>query len=485
MFSYFYKKQTCRFWMLIVLMVLSCGLEVGTAYIMSACVNIALSGNLEHELNYIVLFCAYILVYFIVDYFGRKLKYQVLMTARKNLRDDLLSRTEMLALPDFHKKNSGEWISVFTNDIDIVDSSYFGILLNMFPALLTLVISVILVFGISPFIALFILFFSLVQMLVPRVMGPKIAKEKAALSSSAASFTAAVSEHLQGFDLLKSFHLTACSFQVMSSASHHLEEIRFRTRFLSSLAMLLSFTFGQILYIGVYFFGAALAALGLISIGSMIAATQLCVYIASPLETLSGNISEVISARQVIKALSSLLEQEQSPQSSAAESRLPFQHLELKDVSFSYGETRIFEHMNLRFERGRKYLFSSQSGSGKTTLVNLLIRALESVGFSYVLNRYPQGLDTVIHQQGANLSGGERQRIGLARLELLKSPFVIFDESFSNLDETTLLDLVGRITSDPERTVLFIAHQLDEELYPFFDRRLEIKNHQIAEKNIK
>lgn len=544
MIHYLYKRQKLKMYFFIIITLIICGLEIGTAYIMSLCINFALNQKLDETLKYIILFILYIIIYFSIEFFARKLKYNIIETGRNNLRKDILSVIKRMNNKNFHTKTSGEWLSVFINDIDILDNSYFNIIMDIIPDFFMFLESIVLLFFMSWQITIFILIGTFLQMLIPKIMGKKIAEEKEKLSSEAANFMTTASEHLEGFDVLKSFHLTVQSFNLLNNIGDHLEKTRFKTRFLSSLAMLFSFSLGQVLYIGVYFMGALLAASHIISIGTMIAATQLCVYVAGPMQTLSGNVSEILGARKIMIRLKELLHSEEEKEIKKQKIRPIFDTLEINNLSFSYGNVKIFENANIVFKHGQKYLFESNSGDGKTTLVNLIIRNLfpdkgniklngidinliddesyvkmitscaqtnfifndtlrnnitlfnqrynddeimkvvEKVGLGYVLERNKKGLDVMISQGGKNLSGGEKQRLGLARIELIKSPVIILDESFANLDYETMHELIKIITQDKEKTVIYISHQVSEEIKMYFNSLIQINNYKIVEKKI-
>ena len=74
----------------------------------------------------------------------------------------------------------------------------------------------------------------------------------------------------------------------------------------------------------------------------------------------------------------------------------------------------------------------------------------------------PNGLDTVILENGQNLSGGQRQRIALARGLIRKVKYIILDEGTSALDEANALDIENNLLEDEDMGVIIITHHLRE-----------------------
>ena len=72
----------------------------------------------------------------------------------------------------------------------------------------------------------------------------------------------------------------------------------------------------------------------------------------------------------------------------------------------------------------------------------------------------PDGLDTVIMENGKNLSGGQRQRIALARALIRKVQYIILDEGTSALDEANALDIENNLLSTQDMGVIIITHNL-------------------------
>ena len=191
------------------------------------------------------------------------------------------------------------------------------------------------------------------------------------------------------------------------------------------------------------------------------------------------------------------------------------------DVSFSFGEHKILDHVSLTIPEKTTTAIVGPSGAGKSTLCNLAARFWDVEGgkitiggidvrdytldslltnISEVFQKVylfadtiennikfgnpsasydeiveaakkacchdfimslPDGYDTIIGEGGATLSGGEKQRISIARAILKDAPIIILDEATSSVDpenENLLMGAVSELTKN--KTVIMIAHRL-------------------------
>lgn len=99
-------------------------------------------------------------------------------------------------------------------------------------------------------------------------------------------------------------------------------------------------------------------------------------------------------------------------------------------------------------------------GNKNATRERVLEAARNAECMSFI-DKFPEGIDTVIGENGHTLSGGERQRLSIARAFLKNAPIILLDESTASIDpetETKIQAAIERLTKG--KTVLMIAHRL-------------------------
>jgi ATP-binding cassette subfamily B protein len=92
-----------------------------------------------------------------------------------------------------------------------------------------------------------------------------------------------------------------------------------------------------------------------------------------------------------------------------------------------------------------------------------IVAAMQQASCAYLLEKSPDGLDTLIGEQGMKLSGGEKQRLSIARALVRHPRLLIFDEATSALDSLTeeqITNTVRAISARDTQITLLIAHRL-------------------------
>ena len=105
---------------------------------------------------------------------------------------------------------------------------------------------------------------------------------------------------------------------------------------------------------------------------------------------------------------------------------------------------------------------------------NLINKVIDDTGLRGLISSLPEGINTLIGENGSALSGGERQRIGIARLLYAKKEILIFDECTSNLDNKNkeyFIETINQLTK--KKTIIIISH--DEDIIQNCNKKYIIK----------
>ena len=134
-------------------------------------------------------------------------------------------------------------------------------------------------------------------------------------------------------------------------------------------------------------------------------------------------------------------------------------HLAANELRQSFGvvpqETRLFSGT----------IFDNLAMANPLASFEDMVRACEMAEIHEVIERLPQGYQTVIGEQGVGLSGGQKQRLAIARALLKRPRILIFDEATSQLDHATADAFAQTINRLKGRvTILFVTHQLPRAL---------------------
>jgi ATP-binding cassette subfamily B multidrug efflux pump len=438
------------------------------------------------------------------------------------LRRQVEEKINRLPLSYFDKQSRGEILSRVTNDIDNISQALQQTLSQLLTSVLTIIGVTVMMFIVSPVLALIALVTIPVSILVTAVIGRRAQRLFIQQWKSTGELNGHVEEAFTGQSLVKVFGRQREVAAVFAERNEVLFKSSFGAQFVSGLLMPTMFFIGNLNYVAIAVVGGLRVASGTMTLGDVQAFIQYTRMFTQPLTQLASmaNLlqSGVASAERVFEVLD---EEEQVPEEASSLNptcgRVAFEH-----IWFSYDPAKpLITDLSLVAEPGSTVAIVGPTGAGKTTLVNLIMRFYEldrgritldgvdistvprsalrsNIGMvlqdtwlfhgtirdniaygrptatedeihaaaeaSYVdrfVHTLPDGYDTVLDEEASNLSAGEKQLITIARAFLADPALLILDEATSSVDTRTEV-LVQRAMAAlrSDRTSFVIAHRL-------------------------
>ena len=402
------------------------------------------------------------------------------------------AKIHALTLRHIDQQSRGDLLSRVTNDLDNLAQSLQQTMSQMLTSVLLLIGVALMMFTISPVLALVALTTVPVSVYGMKKVAGRARPRFMAQWGATGSLNAQIEEAFTGHAVVKAFGRQQQVEGRFRATNDKLYESSFGAQFMSSLMQPLTMFLGNVQYVLVAVVGGLRVASGAITVGDVQAFIQYSRTFSMPLTQLASMMNVFQSGIASLERVLDLLDTpEQSADDADAPPLAPVRgRVEFDDVSFSYDPDRpLIEHLSLVAEPGQTIAIVGPTGAGKTTLVNLIMRfyeldggritlddrdiaalprrelrrnlgmvlqdtwlfggsirdniaygrpsatedeILEAARATYVdrfVHHLPDGYDTVINEEGDNISAGQKQLITIARAFLAQPAILILDEA--------------------------------------------------------
>lgn len=417
------------------------------------------------------------------------------------MREELQAKLSRLPLSYFDQQKRGEVLSRATNDIDNIGQTLQQTMGQLLNSLLTIVGVLVMMFWISPLLALVALATVPLSVFVAAKIGKKSQPQFVAQWKSTGALNAHIEEMYSGHNLVKVFGRQKESAAVFAEQNEALYRASFKAQLVSGIMQPVMFFISNINYVLIAVVGGLRVASGTLSIGDVQAFIQYSRQFSMPLTQVASmaNLvqSGVASAERVYELLDAA---EQEPDAEVPERPEELRgQVTFDKVAFRYEPDKpLIDNLSLTVEPGHTVAIVGPTGAGKTTLVNLLMRFYEVTGGEIALDgvdiakmtreelrggigmvlqdtwlfggtiaeniaygasrevtraeieeaaraahadrfirTLPDGYDTVLDDEGAGVSAGEKQLITIARAFLSDPVILVLDEATSSVDTRT------------------------------------------------
>lgn len=459
--------------------------------------------------------------------------------AMRQYKDFAFKKLIGKSISSFRDESAAGYLSALTNDAASIETNYLAQMLAMITKAVTFIGALLLMCRYSLLMTAIAAGLTVLPLIASLLTGNRLQAVESRVSERNGEFTAALSDCLAGFTVVKNFKAEREIFRLFAQSNKALEREKFTGRRIKTLVGMIGAVTGIFAQLGVFIAGVYLSMKGgSMTPGAVVLFVNLMNFIISPIAELPGLLACRKAALGLVDKLAAALERSSSREGSETLNRLE-NGIRLENVSFAYEPGKTVLHgINAEFEAGRAYALVGGSGSGKSTLLNLLMAAetnysghiladgIELSDISteslygtmaaiqqnvFVFNAsikdnvsmfrdFPKtemdeaiarahlgalirerGEDYLCGENGSVLSGGEKQRISVARSLLKKSSVLLADEVTAALDAQTAHRVSSDILDLQGITRIVVTHTLEESLLRRYDKIFVLRGGRIEE----
>lgn len=474
-------------------------------------------------------------VYWFSNYYESRVFVHNCYYLRDKFTDKLLrSRYLMIASSD-----SSKYINMLTNDVENVCVAYFYRAQYFIICVITIISSFVASMILDWRIALSMVGFTALMGILPLFIKKKLDNSMVEASKAKGDYIGSLKENLLGITVIKNNNAENVCAGVINRTNKRNYLAEKKRNLINSVASGAGLGVRSVAVLVLIIFTCYLVSINEVKAGAVLSIYSVGMTFYGAILNCSAIVTSLFGAKGIRNIVEEITDRENE---STAEKIDFTEAIELKDISFKYkgdGEREILSGINMRFERGGKYLVIGKSGSGKSTVLKLLCKfyddyngtitfdgksyadmnentinsviaycqqngylfnrslkdnidfafsgdkdRLEQVINTVCLNDFvstlKDGLDTVIDEEINQVSGGEKLRINLARSLFRDSEILLLDEVTSALDKKTS-EIVERNILSIDKTLINVCHKFNDDTLPEYDRIYIIENGKIVE----
>jgi subfamily B ATP-binding cassette protein MsbA len=440
-----------------------------------------------------------------------------------DIREKLYNHLQTLSLSFFTKTPTGILISRITNDVNLIQGSVSNAITGLLKDAFTALGLIGVVFYRDWKLGIVALLIFPLSIIPIREFGKRLRKFSRKSQQQMGSITTFLHETIAGNRIVKAFNMEEYEKRRFAEENNRFFKTVLKRVKIRALSHPLMELLGGIAVAIIIWVGGYRVIRGELTPGAFFSFMTALFMLYAPIRDLNKVNLEVqegmAAAIRVFELLDTLpeIKDEEGAISLPSISK----GVDFQGVTFKYGEEAVLKDISLHVKVGEVIALVGMSGAGKTSLVNLLprfydveigqiridgydtrkvtlnslrnqialvtqqtilfndtvrnniaygslncsdqeiIEAAKAAHAHDFIQKFPQGYETIIGEQGVKLSGGERQRLSIARALLKNAPILILDEATSSLDsdsETEVQNALERLMKG--RTVFVIAHRL-------------------------
>lgn len=440
----------------------------------------------------------------------------------KLIRKDIATELSRSNYATFHKQTVSTYSSWLTNDITTINN--FGItdFLMIVRQVFEIIFGMLTLAYFNFSLVITVVVLTIIMGTVPNLFSKILSKKSLEYTHANERLVNTINDILNGFNTLFLANLPQTIVTKINKSSDDVK--KHTVQYAKAAGVTQAITNGLAFISQVIILGQTgwLILHNLTPVGTISGAQFFASTIFAELSGISFNWQEFKSVKPIMKKFKSGFDLNPNNQ---IVKNLELGNIKFNNISYKYSKNDkpLFQNLNLDFQLNNKYILVGDSTAGKSTILNLIAGLLRNnsgdikmndisysaisdndlhekisylqqdpyifsaslkwnltlgknipdaeinnviheCGLEDMIAKLPNGVDTVLNDQGEQLSGGQKQRISFAREILRDTPIYLLDEATSALDKSASVKLEKAILSKKNKTVIMVTHHLREEI---------------------
>ena len=343
-----------------------------------------LSGSREYSLRGIILLTAgiFLMEFFsaVATYFFRtKFSTRAVLQYRNFACDYLLKKK----VADFYASNSSVYLSALSTDLMKIKEQFLDQIPIITQILFCGIGAMIVMLRYNVFLACMSCALSLIPFFAALYSGKNMGEMEGRLSTRNAEYLAFLKDFSIGFTIIKSYKVEAIFSKLHGAVNEKTEETMLKRERCVEKVNYFAAISGYVTRLSILFLSAYIAfTRHSISIGTVIAFSQLIHYLIDPLSSLPSMLTEAKAAYRLTDKFWDTMKREEEPQNTPENNRVKEEQIAemlrgellFNHICFSYSEGKeVLKELNLRVKEGEKVVLLGTSGSGKSSILKILM----------------------------------------------------------------------------------------------------------------
>lgn len=457
-------------------------------------------------------------------YLHVRLYSKAIRNVEAGVRCSLVKKLQELSIPYHKEMKSGRLQSKIMRDVEAVETLSSQLFVGVLGIIVNIATAVVVVLMKSRMVFLFFVLSIPVAAATVAVFKGKMKQRNKEFRQEMEETSARVMEMVELIPITRAHALEDEEVKKMDSQLSKVARRGYKLDVIQSIFGGVSWTTFQAFQMVCLAFTGYLAYRGKITVGEVVLYQTYFSTIVNQVSSLVNMIPIMAKGFESVSSIGEVLlahdveENEGKPEVGCVKGEFEF-----RDAVFSYKDDNkpVLDHLNLKIHQGETLALVGESGAGKSTILNMIMgfnrldsgsvtldgrnlndidmrsvrkhlavvpqntilfsgtirdnityglsnisdgklwEVIKAVNLEDLINKLPDGLDTMLGEHGNTLSGGQRQRISIARAIIRDPKIIILDEATSALDSISEKHIQAAINNLAKgRTMIVVAHRL-------------------------